>query len=118
MQIMDCVGILKVLFGKPTFTFITSLFDIVSDVINSLNFLGYYNSSMDEKLIAKKEYIYSCNLSHTINVSHLCNLTVTTSYEETEEIHQTWGIISIFLMFCTARSSWFWCARVSARRGT
>ena len=97
--IMDCVGLFKILFGKQTFTFTTSLFDVVSDLINSLNFLGFYNSSMDEKLIAKKEYLYSCNLSHTINISNSCNVTVITSYEETEEIHQTWGIISIFLMF-------------------
>ena len=96
---MDCVGLLKILFGKQTFTFTTSLFDVVSDLINSLNFLGFYDSSMDEKLIAKKEYLYSCNLSHTINISNSCNVTVITSYEETEEIHQTWGIISIFLMF-------------------
>ena len=96
---MDCVGFLKVLFGKQTFTVITSLFDVVSDLINSLNFLGFYNISMDEKSILKKEYVYTCNLSHTVNISNSCNLTVTTGYEEREEIRQTWGIISIFLMF-------------------
>ena len=97
--LMDCVGLLKVLFGKQTFTVTTSLFDVVSDLINSLNFLGFYNISMDEKSILKKEFVYSCNLSHTVNISNLCKLTVTTDYGETEEIHQTWGIISIFLMF-------------------
>ena len=33
--------------GKHTFAFSSSLFDVVSDVLNSLNFLGYYNNSMD-----------------------------------------------------------------------
>ena len=62
-------------------TFFSSLFDVGSDLINSLDFLGYNVSSTN------------------VNVISLSSVTNTPNNTEEFEVHQRWGIFGISLIF-------------------
>ena len=84
--------------GKHTFAFSSSLFDVVSDVVNSLNFLGYYNNSMDS---SNSTFAMIEPVNYTIpqNKTDVSNVTYRNVAEETSEAHKIWGIISMLLVF-------------------
>ena len=85
--------------GKHTLTFSSSLFDVVSDVINSLNFMGYYKNStqIDVRLTDETKDSNSSILYH--NHSNVCSLTFGSDVEENGAVHQIWGIVSMILVF-------------------
>ena len=70
----------------------STIFDLGSDLLNSLNFLGYGLSSATSK-----------NESVEMNFSHLSILTHrdqnSTTFSETEELHTIWGIVGLAIMF-------------------
>ena len=74
---MDFVGL-----TKHTFTFCSSLFDVVSDILNSLNFMGYYNPR-------------TRNESSGMNISQE-NSNVTMSEYREDKI---WGIVGLIIVF-------------------
>ena len=84
---------------KHTLTFSSSLFDVTSDVINSLNFLGYYkNSTQISSLLGNvtKESNHSFQNS---NYSIVSNSTFQSDMIENDEVHQLWGIIGMAFIF-------------------
>lgn len=85
--------------GKHTLAFSSSLFDVVSDVINSLNFLGYYNIQNGNITLPGNETFVSENLFLQNNNSSLYNITDTRIIEDTNNVHEIWGIISMVFVF-------------------
>ena len=59
--------------GKHTLTFSSSLFDVVSDVINSLNFLGYYKNSTEIEVLLTNETKDPNSFILYHNHSNVCN---------------------------------------------
>ena len=74
---MDFVGL-----GKHTFTFSSSLFDVVSDILNSLNFMGYYNPT-------------TSNESSWMNISQESSDVTINEYRE----DKIWGIVGLIIVF-------------------
>ena len=82
--------------AKNTFTFTSSSFDVGSDVVNALNFLGYFNAN------ATNNTIIPFNGSHNFenysrgaaNVSE--NMICTVGDLRTDEI---WGVLGIIIVF-------------------
>ena len=85
--------------GKYTITFSSSLFDVVSDVINSLNFLGYYKDPTEINRSLKNFTNEQENSFNNSNYSNVCNSTFEIFVENNDEVHQIWGILSMLLVF-------------------
>ena len=83
--------------GKHTLTFSSSLFDVVSDVINSLNFLGYYKNTTDIDSFYTNRSRFLENFTYID--SGVCNNTLEREVEENDQVHQIWGILSMVLVF-------------------
>ena len=83
-------------FGKQLFGFSSTSFDIISDIINSLTFLGYYNSpDINDELIPLNLSVNHGNLSQWTNSSEAAtNLTPTE-----ERVDMIWGILSLIIIF-------------------
>jgi len=82
--------------GKHTLTFSSSLFDVASDVINSLNFLGY---STEFRSVLGNVTTESENTTLNCNDSIVCNPIFQISLREHDDVHQIWGIIGLALIF-------------------
>ena len=85
--------------GKHTLTFSSSLFDVVSDVINSLNFLGYYNDIRNSSVLTLNG---SIDTNHSLldhNASYLSNISISNEAAEINDVHQIWGTLSMLLIF-------------------
>ena len=70
--------------AKHTFTFSSSLFDVSSDIVNSLNFIGYYNPITDNQTSTTAN-----------NGSEACSNS--TDEESREDV--IWGIVSMIIVF-------------------
>ena len=85
--------------GKHTLTFSSSLFDVASDVINSLNFLGYYNEITNS---SEQTLNGSIDTNHSLlyhNASYLSNILTLNEVEETNDVHQIWGVLCMLMIF-------------------
>ena len=83
--------------GKHTLTFSSSLFDVVSDVINALNFLGYYKNTTEiDNFYGNASRTQE---NSTYIDSGVCNITLEREVEENDQVHQIWGVISMVLVF-------------------
>ena len=91
---MDWLGL-----GKHTLTFSSSLFDIGSDITNSLNFLGVFNPNTSTNLTSS----YFPNSTHELtNYSSkpLCAISEITDCVDRDYGEDViWGIISIVILF-------------------
>lgn len=93
---MDWIGL-----GKHTFTFSSSLFDVVSDILNSLTFMGYYNPlTNNASSLSFNNYSFSTNQYHWINSETNCTIK-TVEYPTAEDgyrVDQIWGIIGFIIV--------------------
>ena len=78
--------------GKNVFTFLTSLFDVGSDVVNSLDFMGFNVSSKLVDTVTGRD-----SSSHITNTSITTNLSgVVTNYTDINyRVDHIWGIIGM-----------------------
>ena len=84
------------LFGA-TSTFGATSFDIGSDLINSLDFLGYNASHIILNNLLNQ--FYSSKEDHNLTCTDTFNGTTIAESAEKVEIHQIWGILGILIMF-------------------
>ena len=84
------------LFGA-TSTFGATSFDIGSDLINSLDFLGYNASHIIINNLLNQ--FYSSKEDHNLTCTDTFNGTTIAESAEKVEIHQIWGILGILIMF-------------------
>ena len=84
------------LFGA-TSTFGATFFDLGSDLINSLDFLGYNVSQilLDNLL----NTFYSSKEDHNLTCIDMFNGTSRAESADNEEIHKIWGALGILIMF-------------------
>jgi len=84
---MDWIAFIKH-FG----TFGSSTFDISSDIINSLNFLGYFNRTKIEN--------FPYTLENATDIGYQFNNDLTRNYSNgQDDIHIIWGVMSLSLIF-------------------
>ena len=91
---MDCKGVF-IGFAKHTIAFVSSSFDMGSDFVNALNFLGYFKNSSPTNV--------TLSLSNSSFLSNTSNMTVGNVEEPMvaikDQVHYIWGILSMFLIF-------------------
>ena len=79
-----------------TSTFCTSVFDIGSDLINSLDFLGHNVSrTLSDCFSKSKSFDLPDNFTHV----GMLNETNKADSGEVYDVHQVWGTVGIFIMF-------------------
>ena len=79
---------------SATTTFCASNFDIGSDLINSLDFLGYNVSrTLSDSL---SSYLYS---RHNLTPVRIFDETNNTDPREIYDVHRIWGALGILIMF-------------------
>ena len=88
--------------GKHSLAFSSSLFDVVSDVVNSLNFLGYYNNSTENRNFITDDIRVLKSPIIPQNTTNVCiheNVNIWTIPEDENGVHHVWGIVSMVLVF-------------------
>ena len=76
-----------------TSTFCTSVFDIGSDLINSLDFLGHNVSRTISDSLSK-----SVHLPHNLTAVDMFDETSKADSREIYDVHQVWGTVGILIM--------------------
>ena len=94
---MDWIGL-----AKNTFTFSSSLFDVVSDIINSLTFMGYYNPSTNNATSPSyNNTSVSTNQSSWMNSSEINSTMTTVEYPIAKDgyrVDEIWGMVGFVIV--------------------
>ena len=81
---------------KHTIALGSSSFDMGSDFVNALNFLGYFHSHLENETLSTVNSPYF--ISNNTNITSGMNNALTNKKNEAK-VHQTWGIMSMMLIF-------------------
>ena len=91
---MDWIGV-----GKHSFTFGSTIFDIGSDIANSLNFLGVWNNDTYNSSTS----LSITNITHSMTANLTLPLTAANGMKECAMIGERqdliWGILSLMVVF-------------------
>ena len=83
-------------FTKNLVTLLTSMFDVGSDVVNSLDFMGYnISSTIVDTVTGTKETSSSGKVTNSMNSSEFNTDNTNSEYR----VDNTWGVISMVIVF-------------------
>ena len=84
-------------FSSASSHFLASFFDIGTDLINSLDFLGYNVSEMISDTVI--DSLHSPESTHNVSSVKVSNPTNADKIAEKYEKHEIWGLLGIFIIF-------------------
>ena len=89
---MECQDVLMGL-AKYTIALGSSSFDMGSDFVNGLTLLGYFEPKNENTSAFNSSFLIENDINKTAEISEV------TSDNIEDQTHQTWGILSILLIF-------------------